>query len=231
MYIRSTGSYGAFLHWISHYLQSPLLAVAGYLDMCDDRAYARHRAAILDDAKLAIQRSQWVLTSLALLHRQLDPQPSRQSTATVEKFLARVAQEAEIKLMTQRTRVLPIACVDEEAVVDALVLLLRAINQPLGRKSILTSYRQKGSELVVHFGIAKGWREHTELLKGLVGLAPDRYPLAPGQYTPIAAAWVVLRSQGVRVVVRPRKRASLDLYLHVPIMQQLSLVDISSDLG
>jgi hypothetical protein len=59
----------------------------------------------------------------------------------------------------------------------------------------------------------------------------ERYPLVAGEHTSIAAAYVVLRKSGIRMVVRPRRLASLDIYLHIPVMRQLTLVDITPDLG
>jgi hypothetical protein len=198
--------------------------------MLDDKGYSRHRTNILTDAKIAARRSQDILISLVLLHKQLDG-GGKPAAATVEKLLARVSSESGIKLKPQRSRVLPMACIDESAAADAISLLLRALNEPIGRKSITTRYRQKGDELVVHLGLPKARREHTSLLKALSVVPAERYPLVAGEHTLLAAAYVVLRKSGIRMVIRPRKLGSLDIYLHIPVMQQLTLVDITPDLG
>lgn len=226
----TTASFGAFLHWQSHYLQSPITALSGYLGMIGDPKHVGNQVEALDQARAAAGQSQFVLSSIVALHKRLSRAEQGRSSVALATVMQRVAVSTDIKLKLQRTRALPVVSLDQDAVLDGMSLLMTSLKQAMGPVSVHVDFRQHKDELILHVGLRKTKPGLSDLLKALARIE-HRYPLAPGEFIPLSAAFVLLRDGGMRLVVRPVAEGRLDLYFHCQIMQQLSLVDLAADLG
>jgi hypothetical protein len=223
----------AFLHWTSHYLQSPLAAVAGYLDLLSDTSFRSRQDELRRSAQAAASRAQQVLGSVVVLHKQLERSDGvgNGETAHIDTLLTRAVEVSGLRMSTIRQRTLPLACIEGETAFDGLCLFLGALATELGAARVTVNYRQKADALVVHLGFAKRSAVVDDILYGLSSLPPERYPLIDGRYSALAVGVVLLRAAGLDMVVRPRGPRRSDIYLHARLLRQLSLVDPSSDLG
>jgi hypothetical protein len=223
----------AFLHWTSHYLQSPLAAVAGYLDLLGDASFRLRQDELRTSAQMATSRAQQVLGSIVALHKQLERREGTSSgeTAHIDVLLARAIEASGMRMSTTRQQTLPLACIENETAFDGLSLVLGALTHELGAVRVAVSYRQRGDILVIHLSLSKRSATIDDMLFGLGSLPPDRYPLVDGRYSALATGVVLMRSAGLSMVVRPRGPRRSDVYLHARLLRQLRLVDLSSDLG
>lgn len=229
--LSTTTSQAAFLHWTSHYLQSPLAAIAGYLDMLGDSKHRAQRAELLTQAQAATSRAQQVLGSIVALHKQLERSGAVSQTDAIDSVLMRATQFSGLRLSTPRQRTLPLACMVGDTAFDGLCLLFTTLKVELGVARVNIRYRQYGDELIVHLGFAKQTRDLRDVLGSLCALPKGRYPLIEGRYSPLATGVVLMRAAGLRCVSRPRSPRHTDLYIHMRLLRQLSLVDMVSDLG
>ncbi len=231
--LSTTASMAAFLHWTSHYLQSPLAAVAGYLDLLGDASFRLRQDELRTSAQMATSRAQQVLGSIVALHKQLERREGTSSgeAAHIDILLARAIKASGMRMSTTRQQTLPLACIENETALDGLSLMLGALTYELRAVRVAVSYRQKGDTLVIHLGLSKRSAATDDILFGLSSLPPDRYPLVDGRYSALATGVVLMRSAGLSMVVRPRGPRRSDVYLHARLLRQLRLVDLSSDLG
>jgi hypothetical protein len=227
----TTASLAAFLQWTSHYAQSPLTAVAGYLDMLGDPKHRAQRTELLSQAQAATSRVQQVLMSIAALHRQLESASVTNQVDAIDKILVRAVQSSGMRIHTPRQRTVPLVCIEGGAAFDGLGLLFAALKAELHVAHVEVRYRQRGSEFIVHLGFAKQGHNCSSVLFALCAMPDDRYPLVEGRYSGLATAVVLMRAAGLRCVMRPRSTRRTDVYLHARLPQQLSLVDMGSDLG
>lgn len=223
----------AFLHWTSHYLQSPLAAVAGYLDLLGDTSFRLRQDELRTSAQMAASRALQVLGCIVALHKQLERREGVSSgeTAHIDVLLARAIEASGMRMSAYRKQTLPLVCVAGETAFDGLSLMLGALTHELGAARVSVSYRQKKDTLVVHLGLSKRSAVIDDILFGLSSLPPGRYPLVDGRNSALAAGVVLMRSAGLSMVVRPRGPRRSDIYLHARLLRQLRLVDLSSDLG
>ncbi len=227
----STASQAVYLHWLSHYLQSPLTALTGYIEMIGDRTFTGKQTEMVAQARAGAQRAQQVLNSIVALHRQLERGSTNDEVVSIDSLLNRVARVLNVEFAVERTRSLPSVCLGEETAFDGICLLLDALRLELGSRKFHVTYRQRSSELVIHIGIKKRKQMLADILKALSLLPTDHYPLIPGEYIGLATGVVLLRASGCAMVVRPASARCIDMYLHVRLLRQLSLVDITPDLG
>ena len=222
----------AFLHWTSHYLQSPLTAVAGYLDLLAEASFQDRQEELRHSAQVAASCAQQVLGSVVALHKQLERSTtSKAQTAHIDDIVARASIASGLRMSSPRQHTVPLACVAGESAFDGLCLVLGALGGELRVTQLSVSYRQKADTLVIHLRLPKRSPAIDDVLFGLSKLPTDRYPLIDGRYSALAVGVVLLRAANLRLVVRPRGSRHSDLYLHARLLRQLSLVDMVSDLG
>lgn len=225
--ITSTMSYGGYLHWMSHYAQNPLSAIAGYLDMLGERQYKAQQQEIVSSTRHAAARTQALLSSIELAHRymgaDLDVIASR-----VDTLFTHLASHTGARLAVKRIRPLPLVLVHYDALRDGLAQLVSELTK-VAQKTVRTQFTQRGQDVRLSLYWDKAKIEKFELLKGLAALSYDRYPLVPGEQIPVAAAFVALRASGARIVVRQHDGA-WGVHVHLLVATQLSLVDIQPHL-
>lgn len=227
----TTASQAAFLHWTSHYLQSPLAAIAGYLDMLGDARHKGQRTELLTQGQAAAHRAQQVLSSIVALHKQLERDDATGQVDAIDSVVIRAAQLSGLRTASSRKRTLPLACITGDAAFDGLSLLFTALKAELGVARVTIDYRQHGDELIVHLGFGKQSRALSAALLALCAVPEGRYPLVEGRYSALATSLVLMRAAGLRCVLRPRSVRHTDVYIHVRLLRQLSLVDMANDLG
>ncbi len=212
---------------MSHYAQSPLSAIHGYLDMLGDTSYRKLHPTIIRDAQTAAERAQHVMRSIALAQKHYNAS-AELSPGRLDELFARLSAATGIRFVGLRKRPLPLVMVGYDALSEGLLLMVRQFTQPNARR-VVVRFEQRKTDLIVHLDWQRVNREQYEYLCQLTRLGSDRYPLAPGEFMSLATGFVLLRSAGARMVTRQHVRRR-SVHLHLAIIQQMSLVDVSAEL-
>lgn len=199
--------------------------------MLGEPKHRGQRAELLSQAQAATARVQQVLMSITALHRQLESAGVTDQVDAIDNILTQAIRTSDLRVNSPRQRTLPLACVDGAAAFDGFCLLFAALKVELRVARVEVRYRQRANELVMHLGFAKQSHSCQSMLAALCTMPDDRYPLVEGRFSALATAVVLLRAAGLRCVLRPRNKRRTDIYVHMRLLRQLSLVDMGSDLG
>ena len=199
--------------------------------MLSDVRHRAQRTELLTQGQAAAHRAQQVLSSIVALHKQLERNDLSGQVDAIDSVVIRAAQLSGLRIASSRKRTLPLACIAGDAAFDGLCLLFTTLRSELGVARVSIDYRQHSDELIVHLGFGKQTRVLSEALLSLCAVPEGRYPLIEGRYSALATGLVLMRAAGLRCVMRPRSVRQTDLYIHVRLLRQLSLVDMTSDLG
>ena len=226
-YWASTDSVGRFLHWSTHYVQSPVAAVSGYLEMSAQTKTILATKDMVTQAQLGVEQVRHILSGVVLTHTYLQHSPLERSASELRSCLVSTSIMSGLDYKVHRKEALPSVIVQQELFCASLGLMCADILRRLGGQRLNLRFRQRGDEMIVHIAFPRHNRDLTGLLQYLVSLPIGNFSLAPGEYLPLVAAVSILRQAGAHIVLRPRSLGRIDLYLHLQIARQLRLEDMN----